>query len=204
LAWFTLRHRLRARATTDTNKLSSSCSAKMSISPGCRSCFVAKCMPLQVDLDVNADVMPVFPFHVRTIGQIRSKCSRGENHRYGEGDTGEQRFHGLTPQDPSPALFVRSAPRAATAVTERAFGRAKDCQQYRKTARAIEAGSSAISFKRRRQFPGLSLASSNSSAAWRNKPAICLSGRPCARILRIHSTIGIMQSTAAKRLRSES
>ena len=46
--------------------------------------------------------------------------------------------------------------------------------------------------------------SSNSSAAWRSKPAISLSARPSTRIFRIQSTIGATQLTAASCLRSES
>ena len=40
-------------------------------------------------------------------------------------------------------------------------------------------------------------ASSNSSAAWRNSPAISLSARPSGRIFRIHSKIGATHATAA-------
>jgi hypothetical protein len=54
-------------------------------------------LPLRVGF--VADVVPVFPFHVRTIGQICSKSLRGENYRYGKGDTEYQRFHGRLPQD---------------------------------------------------------------------------------------------------------
>ena len=42
---------------------------------------------LRVGLEVAADVMPVFPFPARTVGQVCSKCLRGENYRHGEGDT---------------------------------------------------------------------------------------------------------------------
>ena len=42
---------------------------------------------LRVGLEVAADVMPVFSFPVRTVGQVCSKCLRGENYRHGEGDT---------------------------------------------------------------------------------------------------------------------
>jgi hypothetical protein len=59
------------------------------------------------------------------------------------------------------------------------FGDAADRGEYREAAGSV---AEAISFKRRPQTCLSFVAALNSSAAWRNKPAISLSVKPSTRI----------------------